>query len=95
MGEKLDKIMIALQHLKFKALENQHILQHSVMGTLIDGARLGILEGKRRIRADINRSFSCFTLKLDGREGFCWGVVAGSCRVHTSCPRMSQGLPSH
>lgn len=48
LGEKLDEIMIALQHLKFKALSNQYVLQRSIMGNLIDVERLGILEGKRR-----------------------------------------------
>lgn len=48
LGEKLDEIMITLQHLKFKALSNQYVLQRSIMGNLIDVERLGILEGKRR-----------------------------------------------
>lgn len=47
-GVRLEEIMIALEHLKFKALQKQYILQCSVMGNPIDDERLGILERKRQ-----------------------------------------------
>lgn len=46
-GGGFEEIMIEFEHLKFKTLQSQYILQCSVMGNITDGGRLGILKRKK------------------------------------------------